>query len=130
MAGSTSSFGSGEEDVFLLKYSMDGQLIWNRTWGGMGSDTARTVAVVGDGVCVAGVTYGVGNNGQAFLLRYTSPNDSTGPITDLILRVALLAVGMILWLALTREALLYLRSNLTRFISMFRRTNLKYFLCR
>ena len=31
VTGDTTSYGSGEENVFLLKYSGDGQLIWNHT---------------------------------------------------------------------------------------------------
>jgi len=31
VTGDTTSYGLGEENVFLLKYSGDGQLIWNHT---------------------------------------------------------------------------------------------------
>ena len=107
--GSTSSFGAGREDVLLLKYTLDGGLVWSRTWGGMGSDTARSVSVVGDGVYVAGITYGVSGDGQAFLLKYTSPNDSGDPIVALMLNVAIIAVGALFWMVLVREILHYLK---------------------
>ena len=91
--GSTSSFGACREDVLLLKYTLDGGLVWSRTWGGMGSDTARSVSAAGSGVSVAGITYGVSGDGQAFLLKYTSPNDSGDPIAAFMLSVAIIAVG-------------------------------------
>ncbi|MFX0137995.1 MAG: SBBP repeat-containing protein [Candidatus Hodarchaeota archaeon] len=31
--GATSSFGAGREDVYIIKYSSSGSLIWNITWG-------------------------------------------------------------------------------------------------
>ena len=91
--GSTLSFGAGREDVLLLKYTLDDGLIWSRTWGGMGSDTARSVSAAGGGVYVTGIIYGVSGDGQAFLLKYTSPNDSRDPIAALMLSVAIIAVG-------------------------------------
>jgi len=93
VTGSTLSFGAGTEDVLLLKYTLDGGLVWSRTWGGMGSDTARSVSAAGGGVSVAGITYGVSGDGQAFLLKYTSPNDSGDPIAAFMLGVAIIAVG-------------------------------------
>jgi hypothetical protein len=52
----------------------DGDVIWSRTWGGYGDDVARSVAVDGDHIYVAGITYGVGEGGQVFLIAYASPN--------------------------------------------------------
>ncbi|MFX0026321.1 MAG: SBBP repeat-containing protein [Candidatus Hermodarchaeota archaeon] len=31
--GATTSFGFGREDVYIIKYSSSGSLIWNKTWG-------------------------------------------------------------------------------------------------
>jgi hypothetical protein len=87
------SFGAGREDVLLLKYTLDDGLIWSKTWGGMGSYTARSVSAARGGVYVAGIIYGVSGDGQAFLLKYTSPNDSRDPIAALMLSVAIIAVG-------------------------------------
>ena len=88
-----------------MKYDLDGRLIWSRTWGGMGLDIARSVAVVGDSVYVTGMTYGMGNDGQAFLLKYTSPNKSWNQMVDSLLIAAILAIGIILWMTMVREAL-------------------------
>ena len=52
----------------------EGELLWNRTWGGMGSDIARAVVIDGDHIYITGITYGLRRGGQAFLAGYTSPN--------------------------------------------------------
>src|SRR5438132_2913965 len=33
LAGSTASFGAGDEDIFLVKFAADGSLVWQRTFG-------------------------------------------------------------------------------------------------
>ena len=45
LTGSTASFGAGGLDVFLLKFNSTGNLQWQRTWGGTGSDEGFAVAV-------------------------------------------------------------------------------------
>lgn len=45
VAGSTTSKGSGKEDILLLKYNVSGQLLWEQTWGGLSSDQARALAI-------------------------------------------------------------------------------------
>lgn len=63
-AGWTRSFGSGEEDILLLKYSLTGQLLWARVWGGVATDVAQALAMDEEGnLLVAGYTrsYGAGN---------------------------------------------------------------------
>lgn len=70
-----SSLGSGKEDVLILKYTMGGELVWNKTWGG------------------------AGNDGQALLLKSTSPNKARNPTMTLI-SAAAIAVGLVIWMAL------------------------------
>lgn len=33
ITGVTKSYGAGNEDMFLTKFSSDGSLIWSKTWG-------------------------------------------------------------------------------------------------
>jgi len=74
VTGSTNSFGAGANDVFLASYSGNGDLRWQRTWGGSSWDSSYAVAVSGPGdIYVAGNTssYGAGGN-DAFLLKFGS----------------------------------------------------------
>ncbi|HML17206.1 MAG TPA: SBBP repeat-containing protein, partial [Bryobacteraceae bacterium] len=41
VAGSTTSYGAGGQDVLLLKYDPSGHLLWARTWGGPSNDYAN-----------------------------------------------------------------------------------------
>jgi hypothetical protein len=41
--GNTESFGTGERDLFLVKWDTDGNQIWNTTWGGMQDDQGQSV---------------------------------------------------------------------------------------
>ncbi|TFF86627.1 MAG: hypothetical protein EU551_01065 [Promethearchaeota archaeon] len=38
LIGTTNSYGSGKEDAFIAKYDLNGQLIWNKTFGGTEND--------------------------------------------------------------------------------------------
>jgi hypothetical protein len=72
VAGSTSSYGMGYEDVFLLKYDSEGTLSWAKTTGGNDEDMARSVQQTADGgYIVAGWTgsYGAGDR-DVLVLRY------------------------------------------------------------
>ncbi len=75
VVGLSLSFGGSH--IFLLKYDLDGNLLWDTLWGGTGAESARSLAVTEDGdVLVAGKTtaYGQGQH-DIVLLRY-APGDS------------------------------------------------------
>jgi hypothetical protein len=64
VAGRTYSKGAGESDAWLIKTDSDGNVIWDRTFGGPNCDYALSVVQTFDGgFVVAGVTcsYGAGN---------------------------------------------------------------------
>jgi len=82
VTGGTSSFGAGEKDVFLLKYSASGELLWQRTWGEARIDVGADVAVDSgmlDGiehVYVSGsYTVESPDDHDAVLLKYTPGGD-------------------------------------------------------
>ncbi len=56
--GSTKCFGAGSSDVFLIRYSQDGALLWQKTWGTAEYDSAHGLALDG-----AGNLYAVGGSG-------------------------------------------------------------------
>jgi hypothetical protein len=72
VAGRTMSYGQGSNDVLLLRYTPDGTLTDQRTWGTAGSESATGLSVSADGnkiyVC-CNVPWGQGN-GDVALLRY------------------------------------------------------------
>jgi len=76
LAGSTQSFGAGNEDFWLVKVDSTGSHEWNQTYGGPNSDYAYSVVETGDGgYALAGRTRSFGTGGADFWLVKV---DSTG----------------------------------------------------
>jgi uncharacterized delta-60 repeat protein len=73
LAGFTSSFADGQNEILVLKFDSDGNPAWQRTWDGpeqFGNDQATDVDVAPDGsVYVTGQTIGTG--GDVVLLKFT-----------------------------------------------------------
>jgi len=62
LAGLTYSFGAGLSDAFILKLDLNGNLQWQKTYGGRRSDTANSIQQTTDGgFIVAGSTFSFGN---------------------------------------------------------------------
>jgi len=49
LAGFTESYGQGEEDFWLVKTDTDGNLLWNRTYGGADPEKAYSLIETSDG---------------------------------------------------------------------------------
>ena len=61
VAGYTTSFGQGNNDIYLIKLDASGNLQWTRTVGGIGDDYAYSVVQTTDGgYAVAGYTNSFG----------------------------------------------------------------------
>jgi len=61
VAGYTYSFGAGERDFWVLKLSPDGNVEWQRSYGGANNDTAHSIQKTADGGYIAaGYTYSFG----------------------------------------------------------------------
>jgi len=74
VTGNTNSFGAGGSEIFLLKFSPSGELLWQKTWGAEGWDYGTSVAVDGNGyVYVTGDSdcFGAGDK-DIILLKYSS----------------------------------------------------------
>ena len=71
-AGYTYSHGSGGADVYLVKLGEDGNVVWDRTFGGAGHDSGNAVLETSDGgYVIAGSTYSYGTGGYDVYLVKT-----------------------------------------------------------
>jgi uncharacterized delta-60 repeat protein len=70
VAGSTRSFGAGYNDVWVLKLDANGNIQWQKAYGGGGIDYARSIKQTSDGgYIVAGYTYSFGLSGSVWVLK-------------------------------------------------------------
>ena len=65
MVGGSTSFGSGDSDIFVVKFSPDGSLVWQKHWGSEQYEEGQGVAIAPDGsLYVAGVATRPGGAGE------------------------------------------------------------------
>ncbi len=80
MAGRTASFGAGSDDVWVLKLDTNGNVQWQKTYGGSGSEITPSIQQTSDGgYIVGGVTnfFGSGND-DIWVLKLDSNGDIPG----------------------------------------------------
>ncbi|MHA1821453.1 MAG: SBBP repeat-containing protein [Promethearchaeota archaeon] len=88
ITGVTSSFGAGLYDIVLLKYDLNGNLLWNRTWGGSGNDYGNALCLNGNNIYITGYTKSFGALGKdVCILAYNTSgnllwNSSWGILGD------------------------------------------------
>lgn len=79
--GQTTSYGAGSDDFFVVRLSPEGNMVWARTCGGLGSDIAYSVVQTSDGgYAIFGQTQSAGAaKGDLLLLKLDpSGNHSYG----------------------------------------------------
>jgi hypothetical protein len=71
VAGTTASAGAGDMDVFVVRFDNDGNIIWQRAYGGSMMDLVFDVDAMPDGGCmVAGHTQSFGAEGyDAWIMK-------------------------------------------------------------
>ena len=71
IVGYTASYGAGSNDVWLLKIDNSGNLIWSKTYGGVGDDEGKEIIPTSDGnyVIVGRTNYTSGPNFDGFLKK-------------------------------------------------------------
>ena len=52
VVGTTSSFGAGKSDIYLIKADAKGNLVWTQTFGDTGYDCGQSVQTTTDGGCI------------------------------------------------------------------------------
>ena len=77
VAGQTLSFGAGNNDVWVLKLDSNGNIVWQKTYGGAGSESAKSIQETTDGGYVV-----TGTNGSfsAHSNSWTIKLDSNGTV--------------------------------------------------
>ncbi len=76
VAGSTDSFGTGGYDAWILKLSSNGDIEWQRTYGGSNDDFAYSIHQTSDGGYVfAGETDSFGEFNDIWILKLSSTGD-------------------------------------------------------
>ena len=72
LAGTTSSFGEGGSDMWVVRLDSAGEVEWENTYGGPADDEARSIILAPDGgYVVAGSTqsFGAGGDGAVWVLK-------------------------------------------------------------
>ena len=70
VCGYTESSGAGESDVYLVKISADGDLLWSKTYGGKKADMGNKVCRTKDGdLIIAGSDGSTSSNQDFYLLK-------------------------------------------------------------
>jgi predicted secreted protein len=75
LAGQTSSYGAGLTDAWLVKTDSNGNLEWNKTYGGPSDDTVSCIIQTSDsGFILSGLTFSFGSGGSDFWVIKTDSN--------------------------------------------------------
>ncbi len=76
LAGYTESYGAGSSDVYLAKVDSNGNLLWNKTYGGSQDDGANSLVLASDGgYILAGYTNSNVQSQCAWLIKIDSSGE-------------------------------------------------------
>jgi hypothetical protein len=80
LAGYTMSYGNGSGDVLFLKYSSNGTLSWQKTWGTENYEEGQSIVNTSDGgYAIGGTTAGSFSvNDDVLILKYDSSGSISG----------------------------------------------------
>ncbi|MEE9442184.1 MAG: T9SS type A sorting domain-containing protein [candidate division Zixibacteria bacterium] len=77
LVGSTTSYGAGKRDIYLVKLDESGNELWSKTFGGIENDYGRSIRECGDnGLIICGTTSSYGSNTDIYLIKTNSSGDS------------------------------------------------------
>ncbi|MEO8147069.1 MAG: T9SS type A sorting domain-containing protein [Bacteroidia bacterium] len=70
IAGVSTSFGSGDDDVYLIKMDDIGNKLWSKNIGGLNNDVANSIVAAADGgFMITGFTKSFGDSMDAFIIK-------------------------------------------------------------
>ena len=72
IVGSTQSYGFGQEDIFLIKTTSEGDTIWTKTYGGSSTDVGRHVIEASKGYYILGDTRSFSVGGKDMCIFQTN----------------------------------------------------------
>ncbi len=76
IAAITHSYGAGEDDWWLIKTDADGNMIWNKTYGGIEEDEDVSIEKTSDGGFILTGQHTIDGDGQVWLVK----TDSNGNV--------------------------------------------------
>jgi len=77
LAGTTSSFGAGADDFYVIKTDANGDTLWTKTYGGTGNDECYSIHQTSDGGYIIGGWTDNIVNGPGFYAIKTDANGDT-----------------------------------------------------
>ncbi len=79
ITGSTRSFGAGSSDVYFIKTDINGDIIWDRTYGGIYYDRGNSVQQTNDeGYIIGGFTFSFGVGAPNYSNSYFIKTNANG----------------------------------------------------
>ena len=72
--GYTNSFGAGNSDIWVLKLDTTGGILWEKTYGGSGSEEGRYIQLDGADYMLAGFTDSFGSGGSDMWIVKLDPD--------------------------------------------------------
>ncbi|RKZ35201.1 hypothetical protein DRQ33_00250 [bacterium] len=82
----SNSVGAGYDDFYLLRANIDGDIIWEQTYGGMNNDWASSLVQLGDGLLLIGSSSSaeLGTTGwDGMVVKVNFDGDTTSSIAEI-----------------------------------------------
>jgi hypothetical protein len=76
IVGTTSSNSNGGSDVYIVKVNREGNSEWEKRFGGIGSDSGKSIKSISDGYIIAGTLTKPNGKPTMYLLKLNAQGDS------------------------------------------------------